>query len=96
MSAPGKRTLSLPAEQAACIESLITSGAYASGSDVERTGPRALPERDAAVERRLRHEVVPVYDAMQADPGRALPAKEVFDMIRGHHAKRLRTVARGA
>jgi antitoxin ParD1/3/4 len=49
-----------------------------------------------AVEHGLRDEVVPVYDAMQADPGRAVPAKEVFDMIRAHHAKRLKTVARGA
>jgi antitoxin ParD1/3/4 len=96
VSAPEKRTVSLPAEQAAYIESLVASGAYASASEVVRAGLRALQERDAAIERWLREEVAPVYDAMQADPGRAVPAQEVFDMIRAHHAKRPKTVARDA
>jgi antitoxin ParD1/3/4 len=85
-----KRTFSLPSEQAKFIDSLVESGLYATGSEVVRAGLRALQERDAAVERWLREEVVPVYDAMQADPGRAVPAEEVRERLRAAHAARLR------
>ena len=46
-------------------------------------------ERGAAVERWLREEVVRICDAMQADPGRAIPAAQVFATIRARHADRL-------
>jgi antitoxin ParD1/3/4 len=48
-------------------------------------GNRAMQERDAAIERQLREEVVPVAAAMQADPARAIPAETVFDGIRALH-----------
>ena len=88
MAASHKRTFSLPGEQARYIDSLVASGAYASGSEVVRAGLRALQERDAAVERWLRDQVVPVAAAMHADSGRAIPADRVFDEIRGLHAPR--------
>jgi antitoxin ParD1/3/4 len=90
MAATEKRTFSLPAEHAAFIDAQVASGAFASGSEVVRAGLRALQERDAAVELWLREEVVATYDAMQADPARALPAKAVFDEIRARHAARLK------
>jgi antitoxin ParD1/3/4 len=96
MSAVEKRTFSLPTEQASYIDSLVDSGTYASASEVVRAGLRALQERDAAVERWLREEVVPVYDAMQADPARGIPAEEVMESIRTRHAERLKTVKREA
>jgi antitoxin ParD1/3/4 len=83
-----KRTFSVPAEQAAYIDSKVEGGAYASGSEVVRAGLRALQERDAAVERWLTDEVAPVYDAMKADPKRGLPAKSVFAEARARYAKR--------
>ena len=58
MPSPEKRTFSLPAEQAGYIDSLVATGSYASGSEVVRAGLRALQERDAAVEKWLREEVV--------------------------------------
>jgi antitoxin ParD1/3/4 len=94
MSAAEKRTFSLPTEQASYIDSLVASGTYASASEVVRAGLRALQERDAAIERWLRDEVVPVYDAMQADPSRGIPAEQVLESIRTHHAERLKTVKR--
>ena len=63
---------------------------YASGSEVVRAGLRALQERDAAVEKWLREEVVGVCDAMQSDPGRAIPGEQVFATIRARHADRLK------
>src|SRR6202521_3880325 len=83
-----KRTISLPPAQASYIDALVETGTYASASEVVRAGLRALQERDAAVERWLKEEVAPVYDAMEADPSRAHPAKDVFTRIRAKHAKR--------
>ena len=84
-----KRTISLPEDQAAFVDTLVASGAYASVNEVIRAGIRALQERDAAVERWLQEEVAPVYDAMQADPGRAISVDDVLSEIRARHARRL-------
>jgi antitoxin ParD1/3/4 len=81
-----KRTFSLPSEHAAFIDQKVASGAYASGSEVVRAGLRALQERDAAVERWLREDVAPVYDAVKAKPGRTIKAAKAFDRIRRRHA----------
>lgn len=90
MAATEKRTFSLPTEQAAFIDHLVKSGTYATSSEVIRAGLRALQERDAAVERWLREEVVPTYDKWKADPSQVIPADQVFDTIRAHHAARLK------
>jgi len=95
MAASEKRTFSLPAEQSKFIDDLVAAGNYATSSEVVRAGLRALQERDAAVERWLREEVVPVAAAMQADPDRAIPTKQVFDEIRSLHEQRKRA-SRGA
>ncbi len=86
MSATAKRTFSLPEEHATFIDEKVASGAYASGSEVVRAGLRALQERDAAVERWLREDVAPVYDAIKARPARAIPAAKAF--ARGSSASR--------
>jgi antitoxin ParD1/3/4 len=87
-----KRTVSLPAEQGRYIDKLVESGAYASASEVVRAGLRALEERDQAVERWLRTEVVQAYDDLDADPDRAVPAEAVFAAIRNRsRGKKVRT-----
>jgi antitoxin ParD1/3/4 len=40
-----------------------------------------LQERDAALEDWLRDEAAPIYDAMMADPARAIPADQVFEAV---------------
>ena len=90
MPSTEKRTFSLPAEQAGYIDAQVASGAYASASEVVRAGLRALQERDAVVERWLREEVVPAYDAWKADPSRAIPIEDVAGPTRAHHAKRVK------
>lgn len=96
MAASQKRTISLPDEQANYIDSLVDSGSYASASEVVRAGLRALQERDEAVERWLREEVVPVAAATRADPSRAIPAKQAFGDVRALHAARRKGHRRGA
>ena len=91
MPAIEKRTFSLPAEQAAFIDAQVQSGVFASASEVVRAGLRALQERDAAVERWLREEVVPTYDEMKAHPERGIPLAQVMDEIRARHAARLKS-----
>lgn len=93
MSTTEKRTVSLPTEHAAFIDAQVASGAFASASEVVRAGLRALQERDAAVDRWLREEVAGTYDAMQADPARAISVKAVFDEIRAHHAAKRKASA---
>jgi antitoxin ParD1/3/4 len=90
MAAPQKRSFTLPNEQASYIDHLVESGSYASASEVVRAGIRALQERDAVIERWLREDVAPIYDAMTADPSRGIPANQVFDEIRALHEKRLK------
>jgi antitoxin ParD1/3/4 len=81
-----KRSFTLPSQEAESIDAKVASGAYGSASDVVRAGLLALQERDAAIERRLVYEVAPVYDAMKADPSRAIPAKTVFSNLRKRRA----------
>lgn len=83
-----KRTISLPDEHANFIDQKVSSGDYASASEVIRAGLRALQERDRAVEDWLRNQVAPTYDAMLADPSRGIPASSVFDDIRALHAQK--------
>ena len=83
-----KRTVSLPDEQTAYIDGLVASGAFASTSEVVRAGLRALREREAAVDRWLEREVVPVFDAMRDDPGRAIPLNTALNAVRARHEAR--------
>lgn len=90
MSTIQKRTFSLSEEQSHFIDDQVARGGYASASEVIRAGVRALQERDEAVERWLREEVAQTYDAMKADPSRAIPAEEMFSQLREHAARRLK------
>ena len=63
-------SITLPHDMAEAVESKIKSGAYASVSEVVRDGLRALLERDAAVERWLREEVVPGHQEYLRDPSK--------------------------
>lgn len=85
-----KRTFSLPTDQMAFIDAKVKGGDYGSASEVVRAGIRALKERDAAVDRWLREEVAPAYDAMKADPSRAIPIENAFDDVRAKHAERMK------
>ena len=65
-------SVTLPHEMANMVRAKVTSGEYASESEVIRDGLRALAARDRAVESWLRDQVVPAYDRLQTDPESAL------------------------
>ncbi|MBY3091920.1 type II toxin-antitoxin system ParD family antitoxin [Rhizobium laguerreae] len=84
-------TITLPLEMAQMVKAKVSSGEYATESEVIRDGLRTLAARDAAVEKWLRDEVVPTYDEMKADPERALSVEEVrrrLDARIAAHAKK--------
>lgn len=70
-------SVTLPHEMADMVRAKVTSGEYASESEVIREGLRALGARDRAVEAWLRDQVAPAYERLQADPSSALSADEV-------------------
>jgi antitoxin ParD1/3/4 len=74
-------SITLPHDMAEAVEQKIKSGSYASVSEVMRDGVRALLERDAAVERWLREEVVAGHQEYLGDPSKAVPAEEVLQRI---------------
>lgn len=61
-------SLTLPNDMAAQVRAKVTSGEYASESEVIRDGLRALQARDRAVEQWLRNEVVPAYTPIRPIP----------------------------
>jgi len=75
-------SITLPIDMAEIVERKIKSGMYASASEVMRDGVRALLERDAALERWLREEVVAGHQEYTADPSKGVPAEKVVDRIR--------------
>ena len=69
--------VTLPIAMARMIEAKVSSGEYASESEVIRDALRGLQARDMAVENWLREQVAPAYDAMKADPSRGRSASDV-------------------
>lgn len=70
-------SITLPNHMADALRQRVSSGEYASESEVIREGLRALFARDRAVEAWLRDEVATAYDAVVADQSRAVTAQSV-------------------
>lgn len=83
-------SVTLPNEMAQMVKSKVSSGEYASDSEVIRDGLRALQARDKALESWLHTEGVAAYDKLKADPSRVLSV----DQVRQHLAdKRKRSAS---
>ena len=65
-------SITLPNEMADVVKAKVRTGEYASESEVIRDGLRALMARDRAVESWLQQQVGPAYDALKAEPSRAV------------------------
>lgn len=76
-------SITLPHEMAQMVKAKVSSGEYATESEVIRDGLRTLAARDAAVERWLLKEVAPTYDALKAG-GKSLSAEEAWSEIAAH------------
>lgn len=70
-------SVTLPHEMADMVRAKVTSGEYASESEVIRDGLRALAARDRAVDAWLHEQVAPSYDRLTADPERAVTPDDV-------------------
>ncbi len=80
-------SITLPKEMADMVKAKVRAGEYASESEVIRDGLRALMARDRAVESWLHQQVGPAFDALQADPSRAVSADDVRTRLAAEHAK---------
>lgn len=70
-------SITLPNEMADAVKAKVQAGEYATESEVIRDGLRTLPARDRTVESWLHDQVGPAYDALKADPSRAVTAEQV-------------------
>lgn len=82
-------SITLPNEMADLVRAKVAAGEYATESEVIRDGLRTLLARDRAVEDWLRATVAPAYDALKADPSRALSAVHVRTALSRAHKKAL-------
>ncbi|UTV81686.1 type II toxin-antitoxin system ParD family antitoxin [Acidithiobacillus sp. YTS05] len=80
-------SITLPNEMVDAVKSKVRSGEYASESEVIRDGLRALMARDRAMESWLRNQVGLAYDALKADPSRAVSVDQVRARLAAEHSK---------
>ncbi len=80
-------SITLPNEMADLVRAKVATGEYATESEVIRDGLRTLPARDRAVESWLREQVAPAYDALKADPSRAVSLDNVRARLSAEHEK---------
>lgn len=78
-------SITLPNEMAKVVKSKVASGEYATESEVIRDGLRALMARDRAMENWLQEQVGPAYDALKADPSRAVSVDQVRARLAAEH-----------
>lgn len=80
-------SITLPNEMADIIKTKVAAGEYATESEVIRDGLRALMARDRAVDNWLMQEVGPAYDALKANPTRAVTIDQLRATLAAEHKK---------
>ena len=78
-------SITLPNEMADVVKRKVAAGEYATESEVIRDGLRVLMARDRAVENWLNEQVGPAYDALKADPSRAVSVDQVRAILAAEH-----------
>ena len=78
-------SITLPNQMADAVKAKVAAGEYATESEVIRDGLRALMARDRALEHWLAGQVAPAYDALKADPSRALSIDQVRARLAAEH-----------
>jgi antitoxin ParD1/3/4 len=69
------------------VRSKVAAGEYATEGEVIRDGLRALLARDRPVEGWLREQVAPAYDALKADPSRAIGVDQLRASLAAEHRR---------
>ena len=80
-------SITLPNDMADIVKAKVRTGEYASESEVIRDGLRALMAQERAVESWLHNQGGTVYDALKADPARAVTPDQVRAHLAAEHAK---------
>jgi antitoxin ParD1/3/4 len=80
-------SITLPNEMADIVKTKVAAGEYATESEVIRDGLRVLMARDRVIENWLQQEVGPAYDALKADPARAISIDQVRATLATEHKK---------
>ena len=80
-------SITLPNEMAEAVRAKVAGGQYATESEVIRDGLRALLARDQVVEDWLRNDVAATYDALKADPSKAVNVARVRARLAAEHKK---------
>ena len=79
--------ITLQNERADVVRTRARAGECASGSEVIRDTLPALPAQDRAVERWLNDQAGAAYDALKAEPSRAVTPARVRARLAVEHAK---------
>jgi len=86
MSATQHLHITLPNEVAEIVKTKVSTGEYASASDVVHDGLRALFAREHSIETWLHDHIGPAWDALKADPTRAVTTGQVRSRLAAEHA----------
>jgi putative addiction module CopG family antidote len=78
-------SITLPLDMAEAVKAKVAAGEYASESEVIRDGLRVLLARDRMMETWLREQVAPAFDAIKADPSRAVSIADVRARLAAEH-----------
>ena len=84
-------SVTLPNDMAKMVRTKVSSGEYASESEVIRDGLRALQARDNALEHWLRTEVATAYDELKADPSKGRSPDEVLASLKAEARQRTKS-----
>lgn len=83
-------SVTLPNEMAQMVKTKVSSGEYASDSEVIRDGLRALQARDKALDTWLRTEVAAAYDELKADPSKGRTPEQVLASLKTETERQLK------
>jgi antitoxin ParD1/3/4 len=84
-------SVTLPNEMAQMVKSKVSSGEYASDSEVIRDGLRALQARDKAIDNWLCSEVAAAYDELKADPSKGRTPEQVLTSLKAETERQLKS-----
>ena len=80
-------SITLPNDMVSLVRAKVKNGEYASESEVIRDGIRVLLTRDRIIEDWLNNQVGVAYDALSADPSRALTVEQVRTRLAAEYEK---------